>query len=396
MALERTGGVMVYDVTDPDNSEFVNYINSRDFAGIVTGSEEYDEDELDKWVTGGDVAPEGLAFIPAAQSPTGRDLLLAACEVSGTVAVYELTPNQTEEPDEPDQPDQPDDDDDDDDRPSHSGGSSGPDRNTVSVDNGTDHGTVTVNPTRAQEGDTVTVTVRPDDGYELDRLTVTGRDGNELELERLSATRYTFEMPDSRVTVDARFVPVEEEPQEPVSHSFPDVAPGSWYAGAVQYVCANGLMEGTGNGLFQPDAVTSRAMIVTILYRLAGAPQTGSAAFPDVAPGSWYADAVAWASASGIVTGYGSGLFGPNDPITREQLAVMLCRFAQSQGVDTAQGGMALRAFADAGDVSAFAREAMGWAVSAGLLTGKDGGRLDPQGSATRAEAAAILMRYCQ
>ena len=172
MALERTGGVMVYDVTDPDNSEFVNYINSRDFAGIVSGSEAYDKDELDKWVTGGDVAPEGLAFIPAAQSPTGRDLLLAACEVSGTVAVYELTPNQTEEPDQPDQPD----DDDDDDRPSHSGGSSGPDRNTVSVDSGTDHGTVTVNPTRAQEGDTVTVTVRPDDGYELDRLTVTGRD----------------------------------------------------------------------------------------------------------------------------------------------------------------------------------------------------------------------------
>ena len=334
MALERTGGVMVYDVTDPDNSEFVNYINSRDFAGIVSGSEEYDEDKLDKWVTGGDVAPEGLAFIPAAQSPTGRDLLLAACEVSGTVAVYELTPNQAEEPD---QPDQPDDDDDDDDRPSHSGGSSGPDRNTVSVDSGTDHGTVTVNPTRAQEGDTVTVTVRPDDGYELDRLTVTGRDGNELELERLSATRYTFEMPDSRVTVDARFVPVAEEPQEPVSHSFPDVAAGAWYAGAV-----------------------------------------------------------AWASASGIVTGYGSGLFGPNDPITREQLAVMLCRFAQSQGEDTAQSGMALQEFADAGDVSAFAREAMGWAVSAGLLTGKDGGRLDPQGSATRAEAAAILMRYCQ
>ena len=392
MALERTGGVMVYDVTDPDNSEFVNYINSRDFAGIVSGSEEYDEDELDKWVTGGDVAPEGLAFIPAAQSPTGRDLLLAACEVSGTVAVYELTPNQAEEPDQPDQPDQPDDDDDDDDRPSHSGGSSGPDRNTVSVDSGTDHGTVTVNPTRAQEGDTVTVTVRPDDGYELDRLTVTGRDGNELE--RLSATRYTFEMPDSRVTVDARFVPVAEEPQEPVSHSFPDVAPGAWYAGAVQYVCANGLMEGTGNGLFQPDAVTSRAMIVTILYRMAGAPQAGSAAFPDVAPGAWYADAVAWASASGIVTGYGSGLFGPNDPITREQLAVMLCRFAQSQGEDTAPGG--LQDFADAGDVSAFAREAMGWAVSAGLLTGKDGGRLDPQGSATRAEAAAILMRYCQ
>ena len=394
MALERTGGVMVYDVTDPDNSEFVNYINSRDFAGIVSGSEAYDKDELDKWVTGGDVAPEGLAFIPAAQSPTGRDLLLAACEVSGTVAVYELTPNQAEEPDQPDQPDQPDDDDDDDDRPSHSGGSSGPDRNTVSVDSGTDHGTVTVNPTRAQEGDTVTVTVRPDDGYELDRLTVTGRDGNELELERLSATRYTFEMPDSRVTVDARFVPVAEEPQEPVSHSFPDVAAGAWYAGAVQYVCANGLMEGTGNGLFQPDAVTSRAMIVTILYRLAGAPQAGSAAFPDVAPGAWYADAVAWASASGIVTGYGSGLFGPNDPITREQLAVMLCRFAQSQGEDTAPGG--LQDFADAGDVSAFAREAMGWAVSAGRLTGKDGGRLAPQGSATRAEAAAILMRYCQ
>ena len=177
---------------------------------------------------------------------------------------------------------------------------------------------------------------------------------------------------------------------------FTDVSSGSWYYDSVAYVYEQGLMGGTGEGRFSPDLTTSRAMIVTILYRLEGSPAvSGGATFSDVAAGGWYADAVAWASANGIVTGYANGSFGPDDTITREQMAAILYRYARYKGQDlSAQAG--LDSYADAAQVSAYAADAMEWAVGSGLITGTSATTLSPAGSATRAQAAVILARFCQ
>ena len=384
VTLERIGGVMVYDVSTPSEARFVNYMNSRDFAS-------FDED-ADRM--GADNSPEGLAFVPAAQSSTGKNLLLAACEVGGTLAVYELTPQQNEVPEEPEEPDGGDED------GGSSGSSSGSSRYTVAVASGINHGTLSVSPSRASEGDTVTITVTPDSGYELDWLTVSSLAGSQVEVERLSDLRYTFQMPRSRVTVNAQFTP-QQSAGEPASGdgqvlSFDDVPEDAWYYDAVQYVCGRGLMQGTGSASFSPADTTTRSMIVTILYRLEGEPPVSAASpFTDVGSGQWYSDAVIWAASNGIADGYGTGLFGPADTITREQTASILYRYTQYKGGDTAQSGD-LSTFSDGGSTAAWARGAMSWAIGSGLLSGKDGGRLDPQGNATRAEAATILMRYCQ
>ncbi|HIY21999.1 MAG TPA: S-layer homology domain-containing protein [Candidatus Flavonifractor merdigallinarum] len=181
---------------------------------------------------------------------------------------------------------------------------------------------------------------------------------------------------------------------EQQSGSFTDVAPDSWYAEAVSYLTEQGLMSGTTQSTFSPDTATSRGMIATILYRIAGSPAGAEASFSDVAEGQWYTDGVCWAAQSGVTAGYGDGSFGPNDSITREQLAVFLYRFAQVQGMNTTQNSGTLDSYSDAGLVSDWALPAMNWAVENGLLAGKDGGRLDPQGPATRAEAAQILMNF--
>lgn len=188
-----------------------------------------------------------------------------------------------------------------------------------------------------------------------------------------------------------------ETPDTPEQNSsFTDVSPDSWYAEAVSYMTEQGLMSGTTQSTFSPDSTTSRSMIATILYRLAGSPTGAEASFSDVADGQWYTDGVRWAAQSGVTAGYGDGTFGPNDSITREQLAVFLYQFAQLQGMDTTQTSGSLTGYTDADAVSDWAAEAMSWAVEHSLLSGKDGGRLDPQGAATRAEAAQILMNFCQ
>lgn len=177
---------------------------------------------------------------------------------------------------------------------------------------------------------------------------------------------------------------------------FTDVASGSWYYDSVAYVYEQGLMGGTGEGRFSPDLTTSRAMIVTILYRLEGSPAvSGGASFADVTAGQWYSDGVAWASANGIVTGYSNGSFGPDDTITREQMAAILYRYARYKGYDLSAQA-ALDGYADAAQVSAYAADAMKWAVGSGLITGTSGTTLSPAGSATRAQAAVILARFCQ
>ena len=169
----------------------------------------------------------------------------------------------------------------------------------------------------------------------------------------------------------------------------------AWYFEAVQYVYKNGLFNGTSTTTFSPDAEMSRAMLAAVLYRLAGSPAgDGKApAFTDVAPDTWYTNAVAWANGNGIVTGYGNGLFGGTDSITREQLVVMLYRYARLMKHNTAAAGD-LSAFTDAGDASGWAVEALRWAYAEGLITGRTATTIVPQGTATRAEVAMILMRF--
>ena len=272
-----------------------------------------------------------------------------------------------------------------------SSSSSGSTRYTVSVED-TDNGSVKVSPTRASKGSTVTVTVKPDEGYELDELTVTDKNGDSVKLTDKGDGKYTFQMPASKVTVEAVFTAVEPEPE---GLPFTDVTSGDWFYDAVAYVYDKGMMEGTTDTTFAPTMNLTRSMIAQVLYNLEERPEApGAAGFPDVAAGAWYADAVNWAAARGIVKGYDTGAFGPEDSVTREQLAAILYRYAQAKGYDTTQGGMAVREFSDSASISDWAQEAMAWAVNAQVLSGKGNGVLDPQGTATRAEVAQMLMNF--
>ena len=256
-----------------------------------------------------------------------------------------------------------------------------------------ENGTVRVSPSRASSGTTVTITVTPDEGYELGELIVTDANGDEVDLTRESATKYTFEMPRSRVTVAASFV---ESAPEPLP--FDDVDDGDWFADAVRYVYENGMMNGTGDTTFAPDDTTSRSMIVTILYRLEGEPVVdGAMDFTDVAGDAWYTDAVRWAAGEGIVGGYGGGLFGSDDAVTREQLAAILYRYAVYKGYDVSIGeDTNLLSYTDFADLSEYAIPAMQWACGAGIVNGTSESTLTPQGEATRAQVAAMLMRFCE
>ena len=274
IALERIGGVMIYDVTDPAKATFVNYINSREFAADIQG----------------DVSPEGLCFVPAAASRTGKPLLLAACEVSGTLAVYELTGKS-------------------------SGGNSG-----------------------------------------------SGGSGTPA-------------------------------PAEPVKSPFTDVSADSLYAGAIRWAAERGIAAGKTAATFDPSGACTRGQAVTFLWRAAGKPEVSSgAAFSDVAADAYCAQAVRWAASLGIVTGYADGGFRPNATVTREQMAAILFRFAKAQGLDTTQGGMAIREFQDFDQLSPYAAEAMTWAVNAGILQG-DQNRLLPQSPCARGQIVTLLHR---
>ena len=176
---------------------------------------------------------------------------------------------------------------------------------------------------------------------------------------------------------------------------FTDVHTGDWFYDAVEYAYENGMMDGIANNLFSPNGTTTRAMIVTILHRLENQPASGTSIFTDVPAGQWYTNAVAWAAANGIVDGYGDGRFGPNDTITREQMAAILYRYAQFKGYDVSNTGN-LSGYTDAAQVSEWARTAMGWANAQGLITGNTATTLNPTGSATRAEVATILMRFVE
>ena len=254
------------------------------------------------------------------------------------------------------------------------------------------NGTVKVSNSRPSAGLTVTVTLTPDEGYKADGVTVTDAKGNAVAVTNKGDGKYTFRMPRSNVTVKASFTK-DDTPVE-TGLPFTDVKSGDWFYEAVKYVYDNKLMDGTSSTTFAPLMTTNRAMVVTILWRLEGQPETDATlSFTDVESGVWYTAAVNWAASKGIVKGYSDTVFAPNDTVTREQLATILYRYAEHKEYDvTAKGD--LTTFADGANTSSWAAEAMEWAVGSGLLSGKDGGKLDPTGTATRAEIATILMRF--
>ena len=249
----------------------------------------------------------------------------------------------------------------------------------------TENGRVSISHTRASAGTEVRILVTSDDGYLLDALTVTDGQGRSRTLTAAGDGRYTFTMPADGVTVTATFW---ENP-------FNDVGETDWFCGAVKYVCKHGLMDGVGAGRFAPNATTTRAMLVTILYRLEGSPAvTGPNPFSDVEAGKWYTDAVIWAVKNGIVSGYGDGRFGPGDTITREQAAVILYNYAKARESSPAAALDGELIYPDGDKVSQWARTAAAYCQLTGIIQGDENGNFNPRNGMRRCETATILMRY--
>ena len=221
-------------------------------------------------------------------------------------------------------------------------------------------------------------------------FTVTAEDGVTTASYTVTVTTAALPTP-IKPAVDNTKPASDSKPKLP----FTDVSTSDWFYSDVMFVYENGLFSGTDSRSFSPNASMTRAMLVTVLYRLEGEPAgTGSSSFSDVCSGSYYEKAVAWAAANGIVTGTGSTSFSPDAKVTREQLAAILYRYAQYKKLDT-DAGAKLDSFSDAGNVSGYASEALSWAVSEGLINGASG-RLMPKGDATRAQVAAILHRFVE
>lgn len=256
---------------------------------------------------------------------------------------------------------------------SGSGGGGGPVRTPTGAVTAakSEHGEVSITPKNAAKGSTVMIKAVPKEGYALKTIAVTDQSGKPVAVTEKDG-RFTFVMPACNVTLTPIF-----ERQSAQNASFDDVKPTEWYADAVRCVVEKGLMSGTGTDAFSPDGTTTRGMLMTILARYAGADTTGGA--------SWYEKGMAWAQSAGISDGR-----APEAGITREQLVTMLYRYA-----DVPEAGGTLDAFADADTVSAYAVDAMRWAAANGIVNGSHG-RLNPQGNATRAQVAAMLMRFCE
>ena len=245
-----------------------------------------------------------------------------------------------------------------------------------------DNGSVTVNNgSTTKKGDTVTITVKPDEGYEIDKVTVTDSKGNSITVTDKGDGKFSFVMPDSKVDVKATFVKSEVKPDQPSKTAFVDVPENSWYADAADFVAQRGLMSGVGENLFGGGQNTTRAMLMTILARMDGQDVTGGA--------TWYEKAMNWAKQTGVSDGT-----MPEVNITREQLATMLYSYAKLKGIDTTQGGMAVREFSDYDSISDWAGQSMTWAVNAGILSGRGNNTLAPTAGATRAEMAVMLQQF--
>ena len=278
---------------------------------------------------------------------------------------------------------------------SSGGGASAP-AYTPTVEH-SEYGTIAVHPDSAQKGDRVTITPTPEEGYTVDTVTVTDADGQAVAFTANDDGSYTFIQPAGKVTISVTFRQSTDTSSCPRDERCPiapftDADRSAWYHDGVHYCVENGLMVGTGKTTFEPDAAMTRGMLVTILWRLEGSPIVDAPMdYDDVTLEDWYGQAVRWADSTGVVTGYGNGGFGPNDPITREQMAAILWRYAGSPGVEGS-----LSAFADGTQTSGWAQPAMIWAVNQGLITGAGNNHLEPRGQATRAQAAALLMRFAE
>lgn len=254
----------------------------------------------------------------------------------------------------------------------------------------TTHGVVTVSTAHPDYGEVVTIVPQPDSGYVVETVTVTDADGEVLVVAALEDGTYQFTQPRGTVEIVVTFVASSEEP---VVLPFVDVAAEDWYGDAVAAVYARGLMTGTAEDTFAPELAATRGMVVSILHRLAGSPTVNAEVFEDVAVDDWYGQAVAWAASEGIASGTSAETFSPNAAVTREQLAALLCNFATQQGMDTTARSD-LSSFDDAATVSDWAQDAVSWAHAEGLLAGTSATTLSPRGEATRAQLAAMLVRF--
>lgn len=261
-----------------------------------------------------------------------------------------------------------------------SSGSSSSGKTTYKVTtSAVNNGGVNASPSNAEKGATITITLSPDKGYKLDKLTVTDGSGKSVSTVKKSDTVYTFTMPASAVKVGVSYVKATETPSKT---KFNDVSANDWFASAVDYVTGKGMMNGTADNTFSPKANTTRGMLMTVLARHAGEDTTGGSV--------WYEKGMNWAKANGVSDGT-----NPQVNITREQLAAMLYRYAQNKKYDVS-GAKSLDGYTDAQSVSSYAVPALQWANAAGVVNGKSGSKLDPKGYATRAEVAAMLMRFCE
>lgn len=265
---------------------------------------------------------------------------------------------------------------------------------SVSVEK-TQGGAVTLAPTSAQKGEKVKITPTPEKGQEVRSVSVTDKDGKAVKVSKAADGTYSFTMPGSKVTVKVVFGC--DGGELCASHAFTDVDPDQWYHDAIDWAVDNGILLGeAGSFKLRPTDATTRAEIITLMARIAGADKAqgaGALSFPDVPAGSWYSNVLDWAVRNQLVSGYANGNFGPNDNLTREQLAVFLQRLAAFLGNDVKTSGD-LSSFPDANKAT-YGSDALAWAVDNGIVYGNEDGTLDPTGTASRAQVAAMLQRFC-
>ena len=268
----------------------------------------------------------------------------------------------------------------------------------------TGKGYVLADKKEAAVGDTVTFSAAANVGWLLHSAVVMVQSGGTVSCRKIADAAFSFEMPESDVTISVVFRynyddvtpsqpnPNPDKPTKRTEGPFIDVPASAWFFDAVYHCYDNKLLNGVSDELFDPSGTMTRAMFAVVLHRIAGKPAAaGGNPFSDVADGAWYTDAILWAVSEGILSGYGSGEFGTNDPVTREQILTILWR-ANGKPVSAADTG--LSAFGDTGKISPWAVDAYAWALRTGILTGMDGGLHDPNGAATRAEVAQLLMNY--
>ena len=282
---------------------------------------------------------------------------------------------------------------------SSGGGSTSTGKNPVSVPGQIDGGSVSVSPKNAKKGETVTITTTPKDGYELDKLTVTDKNGNKITTKDLGNGKYSFTMPDSRVTIEPTFIEKKAETQpetkpeeKPESKSnFIDVPAGSFFADAVAWAVEHNITSGISDTMFGPNQVCTRAQAVTFLWRAAGCPKpnTTNMPFTDVSAGSYYYDAVLWAVENGITSGISSTAFGAGLTCTRAQIVTFLWRAEKSPAVN------AENPFSDVSAADYF-NQAVLWAVDEDITSGTSASAFSPNADCTRAQIVTFLYRMAQ